>query len=153
MDSGLERNPRTRGSTWSVPGTTSNTLSWLRVSRMYRSFSGHISGQVPTKVLALSRSVLFTRAKWQIKRTYHTVTVTIKGKIKLKANATHKWQSKALGLEKGKHGLSRQVPGHQEAASPCNSHRPALHNAGWGTHHCPRLRSDLNDTVLLHYVC
>ena len=51
------------GSTWSVPGTTSNTLSWLRVSRMYRSFSGHISRHVPTKVLALSRSVLFTRAK------------------------------------------------------------------------------------------
>ena len=62
--SSLESNPTgMRHSTWSVPGTTSNTLSWLRVSRMYRSFSGHISRHVPTKVLALSRSVLFTRAK------------------------------------------------------------------------------------------
>lgn len=49
--------------TFSVSGiTTSKTLSWLRVSLIYRSFSGHISGHVPTNTLDISRSVLFGRA-------------------------------------------------------------------------------------------
>lgn len=40
-------------------GITSKTLSWFRVSLMYRSFSGHMSGHVPTK--ASSRSVCLDR--------------------------------------------------------------------------------------------
>lgn len=91
-------------STWSVPGTTSNTLSWLRVSRMYRSFSGHISGHVPTKVLALSRSVLFTRAaRRELPGTQRGAFHGDNGEVKRKTN-THILQRKkekcfkALGL-------------------------------------------------------
>lgn len=47
--------------TISVSGMTSNMLSCLRVSLMNLSFSGHMSGQVPTNTLDMSRSVLFGR--------------------------------------------------------------------------------------------
>lgn len=47
--------------TISVSGMTSNTLSCFRVSRMNLSFSGHISGHVPTNTFDMSRSVLFGR--------------------------------------------------------------------------------------------
>lgn len=109
-----------------MPGTTSNTLSWLRVSRMYRSFSGHISRHVPTKVLALSRSVLFTRAKqnqvksknvpdsyWEAREVhFHNSKRRNKNKNSLtkeKKSKKHYWAS-----EKGKHCLSHQVTSHQD---------------------------------------
>ena len=153
MDSSLESNPTgMRHSTWSVPGTTSNTLSWLRVSRMYRSFSGHISRHVPTKVLALSRSVLFTRAKrnqvksknvphsyWEAREVhFHNDKQRNKNKncfpfcYKAKKSKKHSWVS-----EKGKHCLSHQVTSHQDPRRPSrasplsgwasNRHRPSGH--------------------------
>lgn len=47
--------------TISESGMTSNTLSCFRVSLMNLSFSGHISGHVPTNTFDMSRSVLFGR--------------------------------------------------------------------------------------------
>ncbi len=54
--------------TISVLAMTSNTLSCFRVSLIYLSFSGHMSGQVPTNTLDMSRSVLLGRPVW----TYNT---------------------------------------------------------------------------------
>lgn len=162
-----ERSPAPRGSTWSVPGTTSKMLSWLRVSRMYRSFSGHISGHVPTKVLALSRSVLFTRAeRRQVKvRPYQSLgrqrarlhNETGKKKHHTQTSEEQREFFKNLALEKGKHSLAAGG-GHQGHRDP-----PGLSPSGVSSglsqlaeghmwEFMPRRRTS-RITIVLQYVC